>query len=134
MFSAMLFAISIVALSQFALYYWRAVLAAVAGQSVSDGVLTAAGVENRHVTGSDFRTFAGLHDLTPHLQAGRDGLGFVRLYYGAVDAVAAALGRRLPAVNSWCDQELAICARYAAVQIDRRLQANLQLAASLRSC
>ncbi len=32
MFSAMLFLISIVALSQFALYYWRAVLAGVAAQ------------------------------------------------------------------------------------------------------
>jgi len=30
MFNAMLFAISIVALSQFAIYYWLAVLAAVA--------------------------------------------------------------------------------------------------------
>jgi len=27
-----------------------------------------------------------------------------------------------------------ICARYAAVQVDRRLQANLDLAESLRSC
>jgi hypothetical protein len=35
MFAAMLFAISIVALTQFGLYYWRAVLAAVAGQPVS---------------------------------------------------------------------------------------------------
>ena len=42
MFAAMLFAISIVALAQFALYYWRAVLAAVAGQPVSEGVLAAA--------------------------------------------------------------------------------------------
>src|SRR5207245_2140132 len=36
MFSAMLFTVSIVALSQFALYYWRAVLAGVAAQPVSD--------------------------------------------------------------------------------------------------
>ena len=39
MFPAMLFAISIVALSQFAVYYWRAVLAAVAGQPVSEHIL-----------------------------------------------------------------------------------------------
>jgi hypothetical protein len=40
----------------------------------------------------------------------------------------------MPAVAAWSQRELAICARYAAVQIDRRLQANLELAASLRSC
>jgi len=42
MFAAMLFAISTVALAQFALYYWRAVLAGVAGQPVSESVLAAA--------------------------------------------------------------------------------------------
>ena len=35
MFAAMLFAISIVAMAQFALYYWRSVLAGVAAQPVS---------------------------------------------------------------------------------------------------
>jgi hypothetical protein len=40
----------------------------------------------------------------------------------------------MPAVAAWSERELTICARYAAVQIDQRLQANLELAASLRSC
>jgi hypothetical protein len=61
-------------------------------------------------------------------------LGFVRMYYRAVDSVSALAGKHMPALAAWCDQELTICARYAAVQIDRRLQANLELAASLRSC
>jgi hypothetical protein len=130
----MLFAISSVALSQFALYYWRAVLAGVAGQPVSEQVLAAARVENGLVTGHDFKTLAGLHDLTPDLHPGRSGLGLVRLYFHIVDAIDAVAGRRMPAVAAWSERELAICARYAAVQIDRRLQANLQLAAALRSC
>jgi hypothetical protein len=37
-------------------------------------------------------------------------------------------------VAEWCERERVICARYAAVQIDRRLQANLALVAALRSC
>jgi hypothetical protein len=134
MFAAMLFAISIVALSQFGLYYWRALLAAVAGQPVSESVLSAAGVESRRVTGRDFGTLVGLHDLTPDLNPSKGGLGLVRLYYRIVDAISAAAGQRMPAVAAWCDQELAVCARYAAVQVDLRLQANLELAASLRSC
>jgi hypothetical protein len=134
MFPAMLFAISIVALSQFAIYYWRAVLAAVAGQPVSEHILAAARVANGKVTGQDFDTLAGLHALTPDLRPGHNGLGLVRLYYRIVDAIGEAASPRMPAVAAWSEHELAVCARYAAVQIDRRLQANLELAAVLRSC
>ena len=134
MFSAMLLAISVVALSQFAIYYWRAILVAGAGQPVSERVLAAAGVQNGLVTRRDFETLAGLHDLTPDLNPGGGGLGLVRLYYRAIDGVDALIGRRIPAIAGWAERELATCARYAAVQIDRRLQSNLELAASLRSC
>jgi hypothetical protein len=134
MFGAMLFAISIVALSQFALYYWRAVLTAVAGQPLSENVLAAASIENGRVTGRDFQTLAGLHDLTLDLTPRSNGLGLVRLYYRAVDGMAAVAGKRMPALAAWCDQELTVCARYAAVQIECRLRSNLELAASMRSC
>jgi hypothetical protein len=134
MFAAMLFAISIVALTQFAAYYWRAMLAGAAAQPVSDRVLAAAGVQNGQVTGQDFPALLGLHNLTPELRSGGNGLGLVRLYYRLVDGIAWLVGRSMPAVAAWTDRELAVCARYAAVQIDRRLQANLELAASLRSC
>jgi hypothetical protein len=134
MFAAMLFAISIVALSQFALYYWRAVLSGVAAQPVSHRVLEAARVEGGSLTASDFATLAGLHDLTPDLQPQRSGLSLVRLYFRAIGAMEAVFGGSLPSVAAWGQRERAICARYAAVQIDRRLQANLELAASLRSC
>ncbi len=134
MFSAMLFAISIVALTQFALYYWRAVLAGVAAQPVSDRVLAAASVETGSLTGRDFEKLVGLHNLTPDLNPDRGGLGLVRLYYGVIGVFSALASSRIPALVSWIEQERTICARYAAVQIDRRLQANMALAASLRSC
>ena len=134
MFAAMLFAISIVALSQFALYYWRAVLSGVAAQPVSHRVLEAARVENGHLSGKDFATLAGLHDLTPELQRNQGGLSLVRLYFRAIGAVEVVLGGSMPSLAAWGQREQAICARYAAVQIDRRLQANLALAAALRSC
>ena len=134
MFAAMLFAISIVALAQFGLYYWRAVLSGVAAQPVSDRVLTAACVENGRVTSQHFATLAGLHDLTPELYPNRGGLGLVRLYYGLIKGVDALAGSRIPAIAAWSNRERAICARYAAVQVDRRLQANLELVASLHSC
>lgn len=133
MFAAMLFAISIVAFSQFALHYWRAVLAGVAAEPVSHRVLEAARVGDRHVSGADFDTLVGLHDLTPELNIHRGGLLAVRLYFRVVELLNLLVGSRLPAVAAWSLEERATCARYAAVQIDRRLQANLALVAALRS-
>jgi len=134
MFAAMLFSISIVALSQFAAYYWRAMLAGAAAQPVSERVLLAAGARNGLLTGDDFPALLGLHDLTPELRSGSSGLGLVRLYYALVNQLGSLAGSSVPVVAAWSQRELAVCARYAAVQIDRRLQANLELAASLRSC
>lgn len=134
MFAAMILAMSIVALTQFAAYYWRAILAGVAAQPVSDRVLAAANLEAEQMQGQDFERLAGLHDLTPDLQAGGHGLSFVRAYYRALGMLARVSAVTVPALASWCERERLICARYAAVQIDRRLQANLALAAALRSC
>jgi hypothetical protein len=134
MFSTMLLAISIVALSQFALYYWRAVLASVAAQPVSDRVLTAARVEDGRLRPRHFETLAGLHGLTPALYPNRTGLGLVRFYFRLVEGLGALVGGQVPAVAAWSERERILCVRYAAVQVDRRLQDNLDLAASLRSC
>ena len=134
MFAAMLFAISIVALGQFGLYYWHAVLTGVAAQPVSDRVLAAARVENGRVTQQHFDTLAGLYDLTPDLYPSSSGLGLVRLYHRVVEGLDALVGTSIPAVAAWSLRERVICARYAAVQVDRRLHANLELVASFRSC
>jgi hypothetical protein len=134
MFAAMLFAISIVALSQFAAYYWRAMLAGAAAQPVSERILSAAGAEDGQLSGQHFPTLLGIHNMTPELNSGGNGLFSVRVYYRMIAAVNSLVSRSMPAVGAWSQRELAVCARYAAVQIDRRWQANLELAASLRSC
>jgi hypothetical protein len=81
-----------------------------------------------------FETLAELHNLTPELFPNRPGLGLVRLYYRIVEAIDFLVGAKIPAIATWSEREGVICARYAAVQVDRRLQANLDLAASMRSC
>ena len=134
MFAAILLAISTVALSQFAIYYWRAILAGVAAQPVSERVLAAASLDAGRMKGQDFEKLAGLHELTPELGPDGGGLTLVRAYYRIVEALGALSGVRMPALAEWCERERVICARFAAVQIDRRLQANLALAAALRSC
>jgi hypothetical protein len=134
MFSAMLLTISVVALSQFAVYYWRALVMGVAAQPVSERVLEAARVHDSELTGQHFKVFAELHELTPDLRPGMRGLGFVRLYFYAVQFLGKAVGRFSSSIAEWTERERILCTRYAAVQIDRRLQANLALAASIRSC
>jgi|SRR5215470_18753750 len=134
MLSAMLLTISVVALSQFAAYYWRALVVGVASQPVSERVLEAARVQDGELTGQHFPVFAELHDLTPDLRPGWRGLGLVRVYYHAVQAFGKVAGRFSDSISQWAERERVLCVRYVAVQIDRRLQANLALAASIRSC
>lgn len=134
MFSAMLLTISVVALSQFAAYYWRALVMGVASQPVSERVLEAANINGGELAGQHFKVFAELHDLTPDLRPGLRGLGLVRYYYHAVQALGKVAGRFSSSIAEWAERERVLCTRYAAVQIDRRLQANLALAASIRSC
>jgi hypothetical protein len=134
MFSAMLFAISIVALMQFGLYYWRAVLTSVAAQPIPTDILEAVQVEESNLTGSDFEKLASVLALTPELKHSRAKLGFVPLYYKLVGKVSDLFGSIAPALTSWSEQERLLCARYAAVQIGLRLEANLAQAASMRSC
>ncbi|HTZ32613.1 MAG TPA: hypothetical protein VMH31_09160 [Methylomirabilota bacterium] len=134
MFAAMLFAISIVALAQFALYYWRAVLSGVASQPVSSAVFEAVHVPETELCGSDFEKLASLLDLTPELRGAQGGLGSVGLYYKFVGKISELFGKLSPALTAWSEQERVLCARYAAVLVERRLESNLAQAASMRSC
>jgi hypothetical protein len=133
MFSVLLLAISIVALAQFGVFYWRAVVAGIAAQPVSGQVLAAANVNTGTLRGEDYRSLAQLHKLTPDICAKSSGLGLVPLYFELIHAIGKLASGRIAALAEWAESERALCARYAAVRIDCRLQANLELAASMRS-
>ena len=134
MFSAILLTVSVVAMAQFALYYWRAVLTGVAAQPIPAQILEAVQVEESNISGADFEKLASLLTFTPELKGHRGGLGFVPVYFKLVDKVSELFGQLSPALASWGEQERVLCARYAAVQVGRRLEANLAQAASIRSC
>jgi hypothetical protein len=134
MFPAMILAIAIVALVQFALYYWRALLTSVASLPVSPQVFHAAEVDASELRGADFQRLAGLYELTPQLKRGASGLGLVSLYFTVVRKIEILFGQLSPVVLHCAEREMILCARYAAVQIDRKLQANLAQAASIRAC
>ena len=105
MFAAMLFAISLVALVQFAIYYWRAILTGVAAQPVSSRVLESACIEGGRLAAHHFPVMAELHDLTAYLDPASGGLGVVRAYYQLVRAVGAVLGNQFPQLAAWSDRE-----------------------------
>jgi hypothetical protein len=134
MFSAMLFAISIVALGQFALYYWRALVTGEAAQPICRDVLEAIQVEERDLAGADFEKLASLLVLTPELDRSRQGLGLVPAYFRLVGKLSDYLGGLFPRLVMWSQHEQVLCARFAAVRVGRRLQANLEQAAAMRSC
>jgi hypothetical protein len=134
MFSAMLFTISLVALAQFALYYWRAVLTGVASQPIPSEILEAVQLAEANLCGADFDRLVSLLSVTPELKGSRGGLGLVPTYFKVVGKAAELFGRISPALLGWSEQERVLCARYAAVQIGLRLEANLAQAAAIRSC
>lgn len=133
MVAAVLLIVSAVALGQFALYYWRAVLAGIASQPLSERINDAAGINCHAIGPADFATMMNLHDLTPGLREHREGLRTVRVYYAGLESLARFSGLRFPRLADWANREMTTCSRYAAVLLDRRLAANLACAAEIRS-
>jgi hypothetical protein len=134
MFSAALLSIAVVAMGQFAVYYWRAVFTGMASLPISSRVLEAAQVQEESICGNDFEKFASLLTLTPELKEAKGGLGMVRAYYVVVHSAQSVFAKFSPMMAGWAEKERTLCARIAAVYIDRRLEANLIQAASIRSC
>src|SRR5262245_48935556 len=109
--------ISVVALVQFAVSYFRAILIQAGKTPVSEEVRAAARLNRVEISGEDFEALRGVHSLTP---GGTSGVGFVAMYYRAMQAVGLLAGAH-QGIATWTRQEMANCSRYVGVQIDRRL-------------
>lgn len=130
MIAAILFTVSVAAFGQFALYYWRSLVAGVAAQPISDRVQMAAGLATAEVSGGDFHAILNLHDVAPGLKDDQGGLRVVRVYYRAMELLR---GLHMPSLAAWSEREMLTCARYVAVLVDQRLERNLACAAEVRS-
>ena len=133
MFSVMLFLLTFVALAQFAAYYGRAVLANTAAREVSSQVLAVAGIHSRPVSRRDFDALLTLHRLTPNLGPSASGLFFVGLYFRLLNQLSLLTSAQFPRLTALTRHERTLCARYAAVQLDLRLQASFAFTSSIRS-
>ena len=127
MVAVIIFAVSLVALAQFGLYYWRATMSAIAAEAISDRICAAAGIT--HTIGArDFNNILILNELAPDLQGPNGKFRAIRVYYSVIEKIAAVL----PGISQWADAEMATCSRYVAVLMDRHLTRNIACAAQVR--
>lgn len=128
MIAAILLTVSLVALGQFSLYYWRAMISGVASREISDTIRVAARITSSTIGAQDFNNILILNKLSPYLRGPEGGFRGVRAYY----SVVKRLGSIIPAMAGWANVEMATCARYAAVVMDQRMESNIAYAAQIR--
>ena len=121
MVAALVMVMSIAGLAQFAISYWRSMLANAAAQAISEDVLLAVGVENREVSGNDFAVLRELHRVSSKASG---GVGFVRFYHGALRAIALVARPCAAGIANWAEREMTMCSQYVGFLIDQRLQAD----------
>jgi hypothetical protein len=114
--------------AQFFLGYWRALLASMAAQPLSDKFFVAAGLQRTAMRADDFGQLLSLHRLMPDVKALPNTVWRLRVHYSVVRMI-----RRLPALGGWAQKEMATCAGCLAVLVDQRLLLNLACAAEARS-
>jgi hypothetical protein len=114
--------------AQFFLGYWRALLAGMAAQPLSEKFFVAGGFQHASMRAEDFGRLLSLHRLMPDLKALPNTVWRLRVHYYAVRMFSG-----LPAIGSWAQKEMAVCANCLAVLVDQRLLLNLACAAEVRS-
>jgi hypothetical protein len=129
MLAALILVLSTIALMQFGVYYWRALVVTAATQPLSDRARAAAQLATDTAGVPEFSAVMSLHKLTPGLGGNGGGLGLVRSYFSVVNA----LGKAMPSLASWANGEKVVCARYATVILDRRLARVAACVASSQS-
>lgn len=128
MIAAILFCFSMIAFGQFGLYYWRASVANIANQQVSNRVRVAAGNPAAWVNSRDFRAILSVHDATSDLRGPCQKYRAVRAYYFVVEKI----GSLIPSVAGWAEAEMTMCSRYVAVLLDQHLERNKEFATQMR--
>ena len=124
MIISLILVVSLVALAQFGVFYWRATIAVTASTPVSDRLRTAAGIATEHATASDFDSLLKLTEICPALSADAKGIRSVRLYYSMLSFLSKLLG---PGLGGWAVAEMSTCARYLAARLDERITNNSTL-------
>ena len=130
MIAAFILVVAVVAMGQFAIYYWRALLAGMAAEPLSS--------QAQELTGDapgagDLELMLCFQKMCPELENGGRKNRAVKLYGHMLAALRRVAGSLLPAVEEWASREMAVCSRYVAVMIDQRMTRNAGAMAAMRS-
>lgn len=133
MFGAFILVLSLAALGQFCVFYFRAVLASVAAQPLTGYVQQIEGFPQRPLRADDFPRLVQLQQICPQVGPDARGLRIARTYYGTLAAVKRAVNGFVPTLQDWAEREQTLCAQFAAVLLDQRLARTAAAAAQMRS-
>jgi hypothetical protein len=134
MIAAIILAISVGTLLQFAISQWRLIWLTTANQPLSDNLQAAAGIDDASIRPDDFGMLLHLCDqLSPNIKKATPWLREVRFYYGLMNKVRSVAGSVLPALGTWAGGEMKTCARFVAVVLDQNLSLDLDRRAAARS-
>ena len=133
MIAALIFVISVAAGIQLAVFSWRAAMISFAGQPMSAAVSPALASFTNSMGTNDFREISAIQALCPAMSPSQSKqLRPVQVYYRSLELLNS-LSKAIPACGIWAQQEMAICARYAAAVMEQRLQSNQACFAAVRS-
>jgi hypothetical protein len=133
MLGVMILALSVAALGQFVVFYYRAVLVSVAAQPLTGHVQQVEGFPSRPLRAEDFPTLVTLQGICPQVGPDARSLRVARVYYSTLAVMKRIINGTFPSLFNWADQEQTLCTQFAAVLIDQRLARTAAAAAQMRS-
>lgn len=120
MMASLIFVVSIVTLLMFFVSYCRSLMASSASHTLSREVRDVTGIPALP-SGRDFVRVSQLLQLCPERPEDRAGMRAVELYFRILSFVERNLVRIIPSLQAWTGHELAGCASFAVVVLDRRI-------------
>jgi hypothetical protein len=120
MMASLIFVVSVVTLLMFFVSYCRSLMASSSRHPLSREVRDVTGIPALP-TGKDFVRVTQLLQLCPERPEDRPGLRAVNLYFDILKLVQNSIARVIPSLREWTEQELAGCASFAVVVLDRRI-------------
>ena len=119
---------SVIAGVQFFVGYWRAMIASMAAQPLSEKFFVAAGFKNAAMRAEDFARLMSLHRLMPDVKTLPNSVSRLNVYYTALKVLSG-----IPGLGGWAQNEMSTATQCLAVIVDQRLLTNLACAAESRS-
>jgi len=128
MMAAVIFTISVATLLMFFISYCRSLTASSVSHKLSKEVRDVTGIPSS-ATGRDFERVMQLLQLCPDRAEDRTSLQAVGAYHDLLTLLGKTLGRIVPSLHAWTEQELAGCANFAVVALDRRIAFSREILA-----